>query len=137
MTVRADAIGDICSRLRSDHGFDMLVDICGVDFPDREPRFEVVYHLYSFSSNRRIRVKLAVDEGTDVPTVCGVWKAANWPEREVYDMFGIEFSGHPNLIRLLMPAEYSGHPLRKDYPLRGRGERDNFPVIRRNNEAGL
>ena len=77
-------------------------------------------------------VKTWVDEEQPVvPTCSDLWPAAGWAEREVYDMFGIEFEGHPNLIRLLMPFDYSGHPLRKDYPLRGRGERDNFPVIRR------
>ncbi|MGH7371900.1 MAG: NADH-quinone oxidoreductase subunit C, partial [Candidatus Methylomirabilales bacterium] len=83
----------------------------------REPRFEVVYNLYSISRADRIRVKVRVLDGTEVPSVTGVWPTANWHEREVFDMFGIRFAGHPDLRRILMPEDWEGHPLRKDYPV--------------------
>lgn len=128
--------------LRDQLGFDYMNDLTALDYlkhPQEHPeRFAVVYQLTNLEREATLRIRVYLDEDAPiVPTASDVWPAANWAEREVYDMFGIEFSGHPNLIRLLMPTEYSGHPLRKDYPLRGRGERDNFPVIRRNNEAGL
>jgi NADH-quinone oxidoreductase subunit C len=119
VTVRAAVVDSICADLRDAHGFDMLVDVCGVDFAEREPRFEVVYHLYSFAANRRIRLKVGVDEGVEVPTVCGVWRAANWPEREVYDMYGVRFSGHPDMTRILLWEGFNGYPLRKDFPVEG------------------
>lgn len=126
-------------HLRDALGFDMLTDLTAVDAlqleGDHPERFWVVWNLANLTQNALLLVKAYVPEDDPVvPTASDVWPAADWAEREVYDMFGIEFSSHPNLIRLLMPAEYSGHPLRKDYPLRGRGERDNFPVIRRSNE---
>jgi NADH-quinone oxidoreductase subunit C len=96
-----------------------MVDICGADYPKREPRFDVVYHLYSFEANRRVRLKVTTDEATPVPTVCGVWRVANWPEREVYDMFGVRFAGHPDMTRILLWEGFNGYPLRKDFPVEG------------------
>ena len=107
--------------------FDYLTDITGVDYlkMEREPRFDVVYHLYSFEHNWRVRVKVGVEEDDmDVPSVTSVWRAAFWLEREAFEMFGFNFVGHPDLRRLLLPDVFDGYPLRKDYPLRGRGERD-------------
>ena len=103
--------------------FDLLTDLTAVDYlkyPGREdgPRFEVVYHLYSVAKNHRVRIKTRVDEDDAVvPSAVGLWPVANWFEREVWDMFGVRFSGHPNLKRLLMYEEFVGHPLRKDYPI--------------------
>jgi len=106
--------------------FDMLMDLTAVDylkFPGREdgPRFDVVYHLYSVAHNHRVRVKVRVEQDApSVPTATGLWPIANWFEREVWDMFGIRFEGHPDLRRLLMYEEFVGHPLRKDYPIERR-----------------
>ena len=106
--------------------FDLLVDITAVDyarFPGREdgPRFEVVYHLYSVAHNHRVRLKVPVEQDDPVvPTASGLWPIANWLEREVWDMFGIRFEGHPDLRRLLLYEEFEGHPLRKDYPINRR-----------------
>lgn len=99
--------------------FEILIDICGVDWPARSNRFDVVYHLLSPRLNQRIRVKLETDEMTPVPSVVGVFSAANWFEREAYDMFGILFSDHPDLRRLLTDYGFQGYPLRKDFPLTG------------------
>ena len=107
-------------------GFDMLTDLTAVDylkFPGREdgPRFEVVYHLYSLARNHRLRVKVRVEEDDAVvPTAVSIWPIANWLEREVWDMFGVRFEGHPDLRRLLLYEEFVGHPLRKDYPINRR-----------------
>ncbi len=103
-----------------DLAFDFLSDVTGVDrlkLPEASPRFEVVYHLYSLQHHRRLRLKVRVDEGEAVPTVTAVWATANWHEREVFDMFGVPFEGHPDLRRILMPDDWEGHPLRKDYPV--------------------
>lgn len=98
-----------------------LSDVTAVDYPDREKgRFDVVYQLYSFKINERIRLKLQVDEDESVPSLTPLWETANWLERECYDMFGVEFDGHPNLERILMPKATRSHPLRKDYPLEPR-----------------
>jgi len=99
--------------------FKQLTDVCGVDFPDRSPRFDVVYHLLSFSHNRRIRVKVTADEGEWVPSVVKLFSCADWYEREIWDMFGLSFSGHPDLRRILTDYGFAGHPLRKDFPLTG------------------
>lgn len=101
--------------------FNLLVDVTAVDYLGRRPRFEVVYHLLSMANKRRLRVKLRVD-GDDpvVESITHLWGSANWLEREVWDMFGIRFAGHPNLKRILMYEEFEGHPLRKDYPMRKR-----------------
>ncbi|MCC6645460.1 MAG: NADH-quinone oxidoreductase subunit C [Polyangiaceae bacterium] len=98
----------------------MLIDLCGVDYPDREPRFEVVTHLYSLTKKHRLRVKTAVGDadGDDavVDSLLSVWRSADWMEREAFDMFGVRFAGHPDLRRILTYPEFEGHPLRKDYP---------------------
>jgi len=126
--VERAAIVDVLRLCRDepDLAFDMLSDLTAVDFlkfPGREdgPRFEVVYHLYSLRHNHRVRLKVRVDEDVAaVPTAVDVWPIANWLEREVWDMFGIRFEGHPDLRRLLMYEEFVGHPLRKDYPINRR-----------------
>ncbi len=99
--------------------FEVLIDICGVDYPERENRFDVVYHLLSPRKNQRIRVKCETDEDTPVPSAIAVFPAANWFEREAYDMYGILFSGHPDLRRILTDYGFQGYPLRKDFPLTG------------------
>jgi NADH-quinone oxidoreductase subunit C len=101
--------------------FEMLSDLTVVDYLGRIPRFEVIYQLYSVALNHRLRVKVPVPEDDPVvPTASGVWKSANWAEREAWDMFGVRFAGHPDLRRILMYPEFEGHPLRKDYPLNQR-----------------
>lgn len=125
ITVRRERIADVGAFLLSPEGgaFAMMLDICGVDYLGREPRFEVVYHLMSLETKERVRIKAPVDESEPtVPTVTHLWKAANWFEREVYDLFGITFSGHPDLRRILTHDEFVGHALRKDYPLDRRQE---------------
>jgi NADH-quinone oxidoreductase subunit C len=99
--------------------FNILIDICGVDYPEKDKRFEVVYHFLSLSVNRRIRVKLMTDEGTKVPSIVDLFPSAGWYEREVYDLFGVIFSGNTDLRRLLTDYGFKGHPLRKDFPLTG------------------
>jgi len=124
-----------------DRGFDLLVDVTCVDYLEyrgAKQRYGLVYLLASTATNQRLTVRVFVDdptadEGTwpTVRSVVPLWRAANWLEREVWDLFGIHFDGHPDLRRLVMPEEFTAHPLRKDYPLQGRGERHNFPVITR------
>ncbi len=118
--VKKEAIIDVLSFMKTDPSFDynFLSDITATD-EEAEPRFEVVYNLFSNAKLWRIRLKVRVRDGEEVPTATGLWKAANWVEREVYDMFGVKFSGHPDLRRILMDYRWVGHPLRKDYPLRG------------------
>jgi len=99
--------------------FEVLIDICGVDYPERERRFDVVYHLLSPRKNQRIRIKCEADEDTAVPSAVQVFPAANWFEREAYDLYGILFSGHPDLRRILTDYGFQGHPMRKDFPLTG------------------
>jgi NADH-quinone oxidoreductase subunit C len=117
--VRKEDIVQICQFLRDDPelSFNFFSDLCGVDYLERKHRFEVVYNLYSIPKNHRARLKVRVDDGESIPSVTSVWKTANWHEREVFDMFGIRFDGHPNLKRILMPEDWEGHPLRKDFPL--------------------
>jgi NADH-quinone oxidoreductase subunit C len=105
----------ILEYLKLEADFDYLVDVTAVDWPKRAERFDVVYILYSFSRNERLRVKIFAPEGFKPETAVGVHLTANWLEREVYDMFGIEFAGHPDMRRILMPDEWQGYPLRKDY----------------------
>jgi len=121
LTVRREQIANILGFLRDDASckFVQLTDVCGVDFPDRAERFEVVYHLLSMHHNQRIRVKVSTDEETTVPSVVDVFPSANWYEREAWDMYGIMFAGHPDLRRLLSDYGFQGHPLRKDFPLTG------------------
>ena len=99
--------------------FDMLTDLFGVDNYKEKPRFELIYFLNSLKNKTRLAVKVGLEEGDSVPTASGIWKAAEWFEREIYDMFGIRFEGHPDLRRILLDDEFEGHPLRKDYPLEG------------------
>jgi NADH dehydrogenase I D subunit len=121
VVVKNNAILSICQFLATDPvlSFDFLTDICGVDYPDREKRFEVVYHLYSIKRKTRLRVKTTVGEGESLSTVESVWKAATWFEREAYDMLGLTFEGHGDLRRILTWDGYEGHPLRKDFPIKG------------------
>lgn len=121
LTVASADIVEVLTYLRDDPGcqFAVLIDICGVDYPEREKRFEVVYHLLSPRLNKRIRVKTSTDEATPVASVNDVFPAANWYEREAYDMYGIRFTGHPDLRRLLTDYGFQGYPLRKDFPLTG------------------
>jgi NADH-quinone oxidoreductase subunit C len=102
-----------------DCAFDMLTDLFGVDNYKEKPRFELIYFLNSFKNKTRLAVKVGLEDGESVPTASGIWKAAEWFEREIYDMFGIRFEGHPDLRRILLDEEFEGHPLRKDFPLEG------------------
>jgi NADH-quinone oxidoreductase subunit C len=131
LTVTRDRVEDALRLLRDNHEYQQLMEIAGVDFPSRSERFEVVYMLLSLTRNHRIMVKVTAAESTPVPTVTTLWPVAGWLEREVFDMYGIVFAGHPDLRRILMPDAYTSFPLRKDYPLRGRGERHNFTVLTR------
>ena len=121
LVVELADIVDVLSFLRDDVQcqFISFIDLCGVDYPSREKRFEVVYHLLSPRQNQRIRVKLSTDEETPVPSVTGVYPGADWFEREAYDLYGILFTGHPDLRRILTDYGFEGHPLRKDFPLTG------------------
>ncbi len=114
-----ERIVEVLTALRDRFGFQQLVDLCGVDFPDRAERFEVVYHLLSLTRNARIRVKVTTDEQQPVPSVIEVYPNANWFEREAFDMYGMLFSDHPDLRRLLTDYGFQGHPLRKDFPMTG------------------
>jgi NADH-quinone oxidoreductase subunit C len=118
LKVKREAIREVAATLKAE-GYTYLVDICGADYPKREPRFEVVYHLYSRQANRRVRLKVATEETTPVPTLCPVFRAANWPEREVYDMYGVRFAEHPDMTRILLWDGFNGYPLRKDFPVEG------------------
>jgi len=119
--VPRESIIDVCRFLKTQHGFDLLADICGADRgAEEDPRFEVNYHLFSTTNYNRLRLKVVLSEDApNVPSVCAVWRTANWHERETFDMFGVIFDGHPNLERILLPSDFDGHALRKDYPLRG------------------
>ncbi len=124
ITARAGSIVKLLTFLRDDTHcqFRQLVDLCGVDYPERDERFEVVYNLLSLSHNQRIRVKITANEETPVPSVSGVFSAAGWYERETWDLYGVYFSDHPDLRRLLTDYGFEGHPLRKDFPLTGNVE---------------
>src|SRR6266478_1362134 len=110
-----ESILPIAMFLKSDSGFDMLTDLTAVDYPKRDKRFEIIYELYSFSKNERLRLKVPAGDGEMVESMVSVWSVADWLEREVFDMFGIRFAHHPNLKRILLPDEWEGYPLRKDY----------------------
>lgn len=129
--VRRDAVVKVMTFLRDDANcqFKILADVCGVDYPEREDRFDVVYNLLSMTHNRRIRVKVRTDEDVPVPSVTGVFATAGWFEREAWDMYGILFSENPDLRRLLTDYGFEGHPLRKDFPLTG------FVEVRYDDEA--
>jgi NADH-quinone oxidoreductase subunit C len=119
--VSRESIVEICSFLKLQHTFDMLADLCGADRgPEEDPRFEVNYHLFSTKHHNRLRLKVLLSEDDPVvPTVTTLWKTADWHERETFDLFGVRFDGHPDLRRILLPSDFDGHALRKDYPLRG------------------
>jgi NADH-quinone oxidoreductase subunit C len=133
--IPADKLFEVLSGLKSDHGLNMLVDITAVDYLEYEgatDRFGVVYLLLNVASGERLIVRTSVNlPDPTLPSVYSLWRGSDWMEREVFDMFGIRFDGHPDLRRILMPEEFTAFPLRKDYPLKGRGERHNFPVITR------
>jgi len=113
------AIVDVCRFLKDEQKFIRLSGITGVDWWPDEPRFEVVYLLHSLSENQRLRLKCRVRENEEIESVTSVWRAANWYERETFDFFGVRFKNHPDLTRIMMPADWEGHPLRKDYPVHG------------------
>ena len=119
LQVVKDFLVAVCELLKSDEGgaYTLLTDETAVDYPKREKRFDIVYHLYSFQRNDRLRLKVAVGEAEKVPSLVSVWPTANWLEREVYDMFGVQYEGHPDLKRILMPDGWVGYPLRKDYDI--------------------
>lgn len=137
LVVRPEAARRILAALREDPAlrFEYLVDLTAADYLDypreREGRFGIVYHLHSFVLAARVRVQAFLPAASpSIDSVADLWGNAEWLEREVFDLFGVRFSGNPDLRRILMPDEYQGHPLRKDYPLRGRGERESFPEVR-------
>jgi NADH-quinone oxidoreductase subunit C len=117
--VPGERLVDTCRALRDDPAlrFTAIIEVTAADYFPRQPRFEVVYHLLSIPRRQRLRVKVRVGDGASLPTVQSIWKGAGWPEREVWDMFGIVFTGHTDLRRLLMPEDWDGHPARKDYPV--------------------
>ena len=117
MVVEGSIVYEVLQLLRDEEGFDYCVDITAVHYPKRDEQFDLVWILYSFPHNERIRVKTLVKDGASVPSVVAIWSTANWLEREVFDMFGIVFDGHPDLKRILMPDGWTGHPLRKDYSI--------------------
>lgn len=122
--VRSESLLEAATFLKdSDEGsFDYCADLTATDWPPREKRFDIIYCLYSTRRRQRVRLKVRAAGDESVPSVTGLWSAANWLEREVWDMFGVRFDGHPDLRRILMPEEWQGHPQRKDYPLEGPGE---------------
>lgn len=132
---KASQVHALLTSLKEKHGFNMLVDLTAVDYlyyPDAEDRFGVIYSLLNVATGARLFVKTTLNEpNLKLRSAFSLWRGADWMEREIYDMYGIRFEGHPNLLRILMPQEFTAYPLRKDYPLRGRGERHNFPVITR------
>jgi len=121
VTVAGDDLVDVVTFLRDDPAcqFISIIDVCGADYPSRDKRFDVVYHFLSPKKNLRIRVRVMTDEETPVPSITGVYPGADWYERETYDLYGVLFSGHPDLRRLLTDYGFDGHPLRKDFPLTG------------------
>jgi len=132
-TVYTSAAGfdETCRVLRDapELAFDVLIEVTAADYFPRAPRFEVVYHLLSTRNRARLRVKVRAGAADTVPTVYGVWRSAGWLEREVYDMFGIVFDGHPDLRRLLMPDDWEGHPARKDYPVQIRKDAQTYAPL--------
>ena len=117
-----EALVETLVKLRDDEGYQQLMEIAGVDYPERPERFEIVYCLLSLTRNRRVRVHVTTDEATPVPTVTGLWPVASWLEREVFDLYGVTFAGHPDLRRILTESGFEGFPLRKDFPLTGHVE---------------
>ena len=136
-TIAREVVIDTFTWLRDDESFDMLADLTAVDYLGREPRFEMVYHLVSIDTSSRIRIKVPLSqEDVKIPTLCELWEGANWLEREAYDMYGIDFTGHPDLTRIYLYEEFEGHPLRKDYPKEKRQPLIGPGAIVRNEEVG-
>ncbi len=135
LIVRSERVFEILKVLKEEHGFDFLFELTAVDYlkyPDARDRFGVIYGLANTTTGERLLVKTFLNEpDLSLPSVFSLWNGADWMEREVFDMYGILFDGHPNLKRILMPDAFTSFPLRKDYPLRGRGERHNFPALTR------
>jgi len=133
--VGADRLARVLTALKEELGFDLLVDITCVDYlhyRDAEDRFGLAYLLANTETAERVTLRVMLNEPElEVASAVPIWEGANWMEREVFDMFGITFKGHPDLRRILMPPEFTAYPLRKDYPLQGRGERHNFPTLTR------
>jgi NADH-quinone oxidoreductase subunit C len=119
LQVAPSSIRAVARALRDDAGFERLSAVTAVDWYPREPRFEVVYFFHSLQHNLRLRVTIRVDEGEPLDSITNVYRGANWYEREVFDLFGVHFREHPNLERIMMPLDWEGHPLRKDYPVHG------------------
>jgi NADH-quinone oxidoreductase subunit C len=133
--VGGERVYAVLEALKTEHGFDLLAELGGADYlhyPGARDRYGVWYVLVNTATGQRLVVKtFANDPEPKLPSVFGLWKGADWLEREVYDMYGVVFEGHPDLRRILMPDEFTAHPLRKDYPLRGKGERHNLPTLTR------
>ena len=119
LSIAPDQIVKVCRYLKESAGFVRLSGITAVDWWPREPRFEIIYLLHSLAHNSRLRVSVRLPEHEELESTCSVWRGANWYEREVFDMFGVRFRNHPNLERIMMPADWEGYPLRKDYPIHG------------------
>jgi NADH-quinone oxidoreductase subunit C len=120
LEIAPERIVSVCGFLKHDQGFVRLSSVTAVDRDPSEPRFEVVYHLHSIEHNERVRLKCRVSgENPEIDSVTSVWRSADWYEREVFDLFGIRFAGHPDLRRIMLPEDWEGHPLRKDYPITG------------------
>ena len=119
LTIAPEHIVSVCRVLKDEAGFECFSAVTGVDWWPQEPRFEIIYLLRSLRHNARLRLSVKLAEGEELDSVTGVWRGANWYEREVFDLFGVPFRNHPNLERIMMPADWEGHPLRKDYPVHG------------------
>ncbi|UJS18895.1 MAG: NADH-quinone oxidoreductase subunit C [Candidatus Jettenia sp.] len=137
LTIKKEFIVQVARFLKEDKElhFNFLSDLCGVDRVETDGIFEVVYHLYSIDKNHRVRLKVPIPSNElSIPTVTNVWKTANWHERETYDMFGIKFTGHPDLRKILTPEDFEGYPLRKDYPIDGRQPPALYDTYRKGKE---
>lgn len=121
LLLKKESLLDVCTALKNKENYrmDFLSDVVGVDYLGEDPRFGVIYHLYSIPNKFRVRLKVRLDDGEPIPTVTKIWRSADWAEREIFDLYGIVFTDHYNLKRIYMPDDWEGYPLRKDYPLRG------------------
>jgi NADH-quinone oxidoreductase subunit C len=129
VTLKQYFLLEICTFLRDDpdHSFRFLIDVTAIDYNEKKPRFVVVYHLLSHERNQRLRLKVPLEgDEPEIETITGIWPSANWHERETYDLLGVRFLNHPDLRRILLPDHWDCHPLRKDYPLEGKGEDDDL-----------
>lgn len=132
VSIQREGVVEVCRFLRNDPAldFDHITDICSVDYPEDEERFEVIYHFYSIRKRHRIRLKARVpEEDCAIDSITGIWQGANFLEREVYDLMGIRFRNHPDLRRILLTDDFDGFPLRKDFPTEGKGWRNTFEFI--------